>query len=259
MSEGSHHGTSVVKMEGISKNFGAVKALDNVTITLRRGEVLGIVGDNGAGKSTLIKILSGVYQPDKGEIYFEGNKTRFNSPIEARRMGIETIYQDLALIDDLSVYHNIFLAKEQFVNTTPVVRFLDNKKMGESAAKFLKDLKVDIPKIDEKARVLSGGQRQAIAIARSVYFSAKVLIMDEPTAALGVVETKRVLDLIENLKKRGDVSIIIIAHNLAHVLAVVDRIIILTRGRIIAERKTKETSVDDLTEIISKGALDITI
>jgi simple sugar transport system ATP-binding protein len=246
-------GTPAVKMEGISKNFGAVKALDDVTITLHHGEVLGIVGDNGAGKSTLIKILSGVYQPDKGEIYFEGNKVRFNSPMEARKMGVETIYQDLALVDDLSVYHNIFLAKEQFLNATPVVRFLDNKKMATSAGHFLKDLKVDVPEIDAKARVLSGGQRQAIAIARSVFFSAKVLIMDEPTAALGVVETKRVLDLIENLKKRRDVSIIIIAHNLAHVLASVDRVVILTRGRVIAVRKTKETSVDDLTEIISRA------
>ena len=254
MSETVGDGTIAVRMEGISKSFGAVKALEDVTITVHRGEVLGIVGDNGAGKSTLIKILSGVYQPDKGEIYFEGNKVRFNSPIQARSMGIETIYQDLALVDDLSVYHNIFLAKEQFLNATPLIRFLDNKKMGKSAGHFLKDLKVDVPEIDAKARVLSGGQRQAIAIARSVFFSAKVLIMDEPTAALGVVETKRVLDLIEELKKRGDVSIIIIAHNLAHVIAVVDRIVILTRGRVLAERKTKETSVDDLTEIISKGA-----
>jgi simple sugar transport system ATP-binding protein len=257
ISETVGNGTAEVKMEGISKSFGAVRALDDVTIVLHRGEVLGIVGDNGAGKSTLIKILSGVYQPDKGEIYFEGNKVEFNSPIEARKIGIETIYQDLALIDDLSVFHNIFLAKEEFLHATPVVRFLNNKKMAASAGHFLKDLKVNVPEIDAKARVLSGGQRQAIAIARSVFFSAKVLIMDEPTAALGVVETKTVLDLIENLKKRGDVSIIIIAHNLAHVLAVVDRIVILTRGRVLAERRTKETSVDDLTEIISKGAQDV--
>jgi simple sugar transport system ATP-binding protein len=257
MSEAVGDETAVVKMDGISKNFGAVRALDEVTITLHHGEVIGIVGDNGAGKSTLIKILSGVYQPDKGEIYFEGKKVKFNSPMEARRMGIETIYQDLALIDDLCVYHNIFLAKEQFLNATPVVRFLDNKKMERSAGNFLKDLNVDIPEINAKARVLSGGQRQAIAIARSVFFSAKVLIMDEPTAALGVVETKRVLDLVENLKKRGNVSIIIIAHNLAHVIALVDRIIIMTRGRVIAERETKQTSVDDLTEIISKGAQGI--
>jgi simple sugar transport system ATP-binding protein len=257
MSEKVGDETVLVKMDGISKSFGAVKALDEVTISLRRSEVLGIVGDNGAGKSTLIKILSGVYQPDKGEIYFEGNKVKFNSPIEARKIGIETIYQDLALVDDLSVYHNIFLAKEQFLKATPVVRFLDNKTMKTDAGRFLNDLKVDLPEIDAKARVLSGGQRQAIAIARSVFFSAKVLIMDEPTAALGVVETKRVLDLIENLKKRGNVAIIIIAHNLAHVLAVVDRVIILTRGRVIAERKTKETSVDDLTEIISKGAQNV--
>jgi simple sugar transport system ATP-binding protein len=244
----------VVKMEGISKNFGAIKALDGVTIILQRGEVLGIVGDNGAGKSTLIKILSGVYQPDKGEIYFDGKKVAFNSPIDARKMGIETIYQDLALVDDLSIYHNIFLAKEQFLNTTPVVRFLDNKKMKTRAGGFLKDLEIDIPEINAKARLLSGGQRQAIAIARSVYFSAKLLIMDEPTAALGVVETKRVLDLIENLKKRRDVGIIIIAHNLAHVLLVADRVLILSRGRVIAEREAKETNIDDITEIISKRA-----
>jgi simple sugar transport system ATP-binding protein len=262
MSETVGDETAVVKMDRISKSFGAVRALDEVTITLHHGEVIGIVGDNGAGKSTLIKILSGVYQPDQGEIYIEGKKVKFNSPIEARKMGIETIYQDLALIDDLSVYHNIFLAKEQFLKATPIVRFLDNKKMERSAGSFLKDLKVDIPEINAKARVLSGGQRQAIAIARSVYFSelsSVVLIMDEPTAALGVVETKRVLNLVENLKKRGNVSIIIIAHNLAHVIALVDRIIIMTRGRVIAERETKRTSVDDLTEIISKGAQGIAV
>lgn len=254
MSRAKRDGETVVKMEGIIKSFGAVKALDGVTITLDRGEVLGIVGDNGAGKSTLIKILSGVYQPDEGEIYLEGNKVRFNSAIDARKMGIETIYQDLALVDDLSVYHNIFLAKEQFLNATKFVRLLDNNRMKASAGGFLKDLKVEIPEIDAKVRMLSGGQRQAIAIARSVYFFAKVLIMDEPTAALGVVETKRVLDLIENLKKRKDVSIIIIAHNLAHVLSVVGRLVILSRGRVIAERNRKETSIDDVTEIITRGA-----
>ena len=244
----------VVKMEGISKNFGAIKALDDVSIIVQRGEVLGIVGDNGAGKSTLIKILSGVYQPDKGEIYFDGNKVTFSSPMDARKMGIETIYQDLALVDDLNIYHNIFLAKEQFLKATPIVRFLDNKKMRTSAGGFLKDLQIDIPEINAKARLLSGGQRQAIAIARSVYFSAKLLIMDEPTAALGVVETKRVLDLIENLKKRRDVGIIIIAHNLAHVLLVADRVLILSRGRVIAEREAKKTNIEDVTEIISKRA-----
>ena len=254
MSETVGDETAVVKMDGISKNFGAVRALDEVTITLHHGEVIGIVGDNGAGKSTLIKILSGVYQPDKGEIYFDGKKVTFNSPIVARKMGIETIYQDLALVDDLSIYHNIFLAKEQFLNATPVVRFLDNKKMKTSAGGFLKDLEIDIPEINAKARLLSGGQRQAIAIARSVYFSAKLLIMDEPTAALGVVETKRVLDLIENLKKRRDVGIIIIAHNLAHVLLVADRVLILSRGRVIAEREAKRTNIEDVTEIISKRA-----
>ncbi len=243
-----------VRMEGISKSFGAVRALDNVSITLRTGEVIGLVGDNGAGKSTLIKILSGVYRPDKGNIYYQGKKVVFSSPIHARKLGIETIYQDLALIDDLSVYHNIFLAKEQFRNGAKFVKFLDNNRMKESASRFLQDLKIDIQDTDAKVRSLSGGQRQAISVARSVYFSAKVLIMDEPTAALGVVETKRVLDLIENLKQRGDVSIIIIAHNIAQILPVVDRVIVLARGRVIAERKAKETNLDELTNIISTGA-----
>jgi len=242
-------------MDHISKNFGPVKALDDVTIALGQNEVLGLLGDNGAGKSTLIKILSGVFQPDKGEIYFEGEKVSFGSPIDARRMGIETIYQDLALINDLNVYHNVFLAKEQFRNSIGFVKFLDNKTMEKEASRFLNDLGISLASLGTKVASLSGGQRQSIAVARSVYFSAKVLIMDEPMAALGVVETKRVLDLIEGLKKRGGVSIIIITHNIAQALATADRIVMLSRGHIIGEKNVKETNVDEITTIISRAAL----
>ncbi len=246
---------TVARMEHISKSFGPVKALDDVTVTLKHDEALGLLGDNGAGKSTLIKILSGVFQPDSGEIYFEGKKVSFTSPIDARRMGIETIYQDLALINDLNVYHNVFLAKEQFRNSVGFVKFLDNKAMEKEASRFLNDLGINLTSLDMKVAWLSGGQRQSIAVARSVYFSAKLLIMDEPMAALGVVETKRVLDLIESLKKRGGVSIIIITHNIAQALATADRIVMLSRGRVIGEKNVKDTNVDEITTIISKAAL----
>ena len=245
----------IVRMEHISKSFGPVKALDDVTIELKQNEVLGLLGDNGAGKSTLIKILSGVFQSDSGEIYFDGKRVSFGSPIDARRSGIETIYQDLALINDLNVYHNVFLAKEQFRNSVGFLKFLDNKKMEQEASRFLSDLGINIPSLDTKVASLSGGQRQSIAVARSVYFSAKVLIMDEPMAALGVVETKRVLDLIESLKKRGGVSIIIITHNIAQALATADRIVMISRGQVIGEKNVKDTNVDEITTIISKAGL----
>jgi simple sugar transport system ATP-binding protein len=183
----------------VHKSFAAVKALRGVNLSLRKGEVVALLGDNGAGKSTFVKILSGYLKPDRGEIYLEGKRVRFKSPLDAKAAGIETIYQDLALIPDLSVYHNIFLGRERLSS----VRLINDREMIEEANEVLDVLQIRIPDVRVKVESLSGGQRQAVAVARAVYFSAKLVIMDEPTAALSVVETKKVLSLIRKLAERG--------------------------------------------------------
>lgn len=245
----------VVKMEEIRKSFGPVKALDGASLEAYAGQVVGILGDNGAGKSTMIKILSGVYHPDSGKIIFEGKEVQFNSPIDARKVGIETIYQDLAIVNDLSVYHNIFLAREKLWSGFRLVSFLRNARMANDAVDLLKESNADIQNVKAKVGTLSGGQRQVVAVARSVYFSAKVLIMDEPTASLGVVETRRVLDLIMNLKARGNIAVILIAHNIQQVMTVADRVVILSRGKVVAEREVKSSSVDEVTGLITAASL----
>lgn len=246
---------AVVVMEDIRKSFGPVLALDGASLKAYTGKVLGILGDNGAGKSTMIKILSGVYKADSGKIIFEGKEVEFDSPMDARRMGIETIYQDLAIVNDLSVYHNIFLAREKLWGSLPVVKFLRNGRMASDAIDVLKEVNADIRDVNVKVATLSGGQRQVVAVARSVFFSAKVLIMDEPTASLGVVETRRVLNLIESIKKRGDIAVILIAHNIQQVMSVADQVMILSRGKVVAEREVKTSSVDEVINLITTASL----
>lgn len=245
----------VVVMEDIRKSFGPVRALDGASLKANSGQVLGILGDNGAGKSTMIKILSGVYKADSGRIIFEGKDVQFNSPMDARRIGIETIYQDLAIVNDLSVYHNIFLAREKLWDGLRVMKFLRNGRMASDAIDVLKDVNADIQNVNVKVGTLSGGQRQVVAVARSVFFSAKVLIMDEPTASLGVVETRRVLNLIRSIKERGDIAVILIAHNILQVMSVADQVIILSRGKVVAEREVKASSVDEVTDLITTASL----
>jgi simple sugar transport system ATP-binding protein len=242
----------ILQAEHVSKRFGAVTALVDVSMRLHRGEVLGLVGDNGAGKSTLIKILCGFHQPDSGTLYYQGEPIHFNSPLDARAHGIQTVYQDLALVNDLSVFHNMFLGREPKKRVLGLP-LLDNNKMRQQTRTYLDSLGIRIPSVDSTVAMLSGGQRQSIAVARSIYSSPTVLIMDEPLAALGVRESKLVLNLVQELKSRGDVSIIIIAHNYAQIFEISDRINFLSGGRIIYDKRTKDTTVNELIDLVTSG------
>jgi ABC-type sugar transport system ATPase subunit len=235
----------VLRVEHISKRFGTVTALRDVNIRLAKGEVLGLIGDNGAGKSTLMKIICGFHQPDTGRILLDGEEVSFKSVDHARSLGIDTVYQDLALINELSVYHNMFLNREP-------VRFglLNNRKMRSLAREHLDDMGVNIPSVEVEVAKLSGGQRQAIAVARSVYSRSKILLLDEPLAAMGAKEGVQILDLVRDLKSRGEVSIMIIAHNYAQVLEVCDRVNLLQHGNITYDEPTAQTSVKELTDLV---------
>jgi simple sugar transport system ATP-binding protein len=242
----------ILQAEHVSKRFGAVTALSDVSLCLHRGEVLGLVGDNGAGKSTLIKILCGFHKPDSGTYSFDGKPIHLNSPIEARALGIQTVYQDLALVNDLSVYHNMFLGRERKKRILGIP-LLDNQLMRRQTVQHLSTLGIRIPNVDNTVSMLSGGQRQSIAVARSIYSNPTVLIMDEPLAALGVREGRLVLNLVLELKKRGDVSIILIAHNYAQVFEVCDRINFLSGGKIVYDTRTADTTVADLINLVTSG------
>ena len=239
-------GQEVLRAEHIRKHFGRVMALRDVNLTLRHGEVLGLLGDNGAGKSTMMKILIGYEQPTAGQLYFEGKPVKLRSVAYARSLGIEAVYQDLALVPQLNVYHNIFLQRE-LVHGGPL-GVLDDRQMRQRAMEMLERIKVRIPSPDAEVAKMSGGQRQAIAIARSVYQQAKVLLLDEPTAAMGAKESAQILDLIQRLKESGDISIIIVAHKYAQIFDVCDRINLVEAGAIAFDRRTSETSVQELTE-----------
>jgi ABC-type sugar transport system ATPase subunit len=241
--------SDVIYVENIAKEFGAVKALRDVTLRLTRGEVLGLVGDNGAGKSTLIKILSGFIQPDAGTVVINGQPIRLRSVTHARSLGIETVYQDLALVNELSVYHNMFLKREILYRPFP---FLNNRAMSKQAAAYLQSMGVTIPSVHTEVARLSGGQRQSIAIARAVYSNAKILLLDEPLAAMGAKEGSLIMDLIRRLKEVGEVSMIIIAHNYAQVLEICDRVNLLQHGRITLDKPTAETSLEELNEIVMR-------
>ncbi len=238
-----------VRVEGITKSFGAVKALRGVNMRLKRGEVLGLVGDNGAGKSTLIKILTGYVQPDTGLIFINGQEVRLRSVTYARSLGIETVYQDLALANDLSVYHNMFLNRELLRPSLPL---LNNQEMRRLAADHLEKMDINIPSVDVEISKLSGGQRQAIAIARAVYSNAKILLLDEPLAAMGAREGALILDLIRNLKEMGEVSIIMISHNYLQVLEVCDRVNLLQHGTITLDKSVTPSLLEELNEAVMR-------
>ncbi len=286
----------------LTKRFGGLVAVDGVSFDVRPGEVIGLVGDNGAGKSTFIKMISGVYQPDDGEIYFDGKKVSFIDPRDARDLGIETIYQDLALAENLDVGSNIFLGREmkkRFISEKlsriiisllfalplgallawlglqffkipglvlgllfglasgfvlgwlfgSVTQVVDRKTMMGESTKALKRLDIEIPSLTQQVRNLSGGQRQSVAIARSIYWNAKVMIMDEPTAALGVSEQRKVLSLVRTLADHG-VPVIIISHNMQDVFAVADRIVIMRRGKKVGEEIAAETTPDKIVSLM---------
>lgn len=222
--------TPVVEMKNIMKHFGAVQALRGVDLSLHHGEVLGLMGDNAAGKSTLMKVLSGAYIPDGGEILLDGQKTHFSNPMDARRQGIEMVYQDYALANNLDVAGNVFLGREVVRLKVGPFGVMDMPYMESETKHLLNRLKIDISSVRLKVERLSGGQRQAVAIARATAFDAKVIIMDEPTAALSVAAIDKVLDLVRELKAQGS-SIILISHRLEDVYQVSDRMIVLRQGR----------------------------
>lgn len=224
----------VVEMRNIKKSFGAVQALRGVDLALHHNEVLGLVGDNAAGKSTLMKVLSGAYLPDEGDILIDGKKTHIASPMDARRLGIEMVYQDYALADNLDVAANVFLGQEVVRWKLGPIGVMDDRFMEQETQSLLNRLKIDISSVRQKVERLSGGQRQAVAIARATAFDAKVIIMDEPTAALSVAAIDKVLDLVRELKAQG-ASIIIISHRLEDIYQVSDRMIVLRQGRKVSD------------------------
>ena len=244
----------ILEVNTISKRFGGVKALDRVSIKLNEGEVLALAGDNGAGKSTLIKIISGVYTSDEGEISFNGRKILNNNPNYSRNLGIETIYQDLALADNLDVPSNIFLGREPIKKSLKFLHRLDRNFMYEQSVDVLESLKIEIPKssLTQPVASLSGGQRQAIAISRAIYWNAKILIMDEPTAALGVPEQRKVLELIDTLKKNS-IGIIFISHNLNDIFSASDRICVLRQGKKVCEKMISQTNKDEIVSYMVRG------
>ncbi len=237
----------VLRVEHISKRFGPVTALRDINLHLKKGEVLGLLGDNGAGKSTLIKILCGFQKQDGGEMFLHGEPYAPKSVDDARARGIETVYQDLALIDELSVYHNLFLRKERVHRPLPL---LANRQMKREARTALDEIGINIPRIDVSVARLSGGQRQAIAVARTVNSDADIILLDEPLAAMGAKEGSMILDLVARLKAEGRVSIIMILHNYVHVLQACDRVSMIQEGTIALDKPTAETSVEELTEIV---------
>jgi ABC-type sugar transport system ATPase subunit len=249
--QGNGREADAIRIENLSKRFGAVVALRDVSLHLKKGEVLGLIGDNGAGKSTLIKIISGFHRPDGGKIFVDGREVDIRSVAQARALGIDTVYQDLALVPGLSVYHNMFLKREVVQKLGGIeIPMLDNAEMRKRARKYLDDMGVQIPSVDAEVALLSGGQRQSVAVARSVYSEAKILLLDEPLAAMGAKEGALILDLIRQLKSREDVSMIVIAHNYAQVFEVCDRVNLLQHGKITFDKPTSQTSLEEVTDLV---------
>ena len=240
---------ALLKVDGASLSFGQVRALRNVTMHARRGEVTAIVGDNGAGKSTLIRCVSGVHTPDSGTIEFDGQVVHFKSPHDARDSGIETVHQNLALVEDLTVWQNLFLNREVVHRFGPI-SLLNRRAMRSKAEEMVSTLAVNVPAVGSRVRRLSGGQRQAVSICRAAGFTSKLIIMDEPTAALGVQETARVEELITRLRGEGH-AIILISHNFAQVLRLSDAVWVMLAGRCVAGRRTNQTDGDEIVALIT--------
>ncbi len=243
----------LLEARGVTKHYGHVLALDGAGFSVYPGEVTALIGDNGAGKSTLVKTLSGAIRPDEGEILIEGTPVRLASPLDARRHGIETVYQDLALAPDLDAAANLHLGRELYL--IPFLRVLNRGAMRERAIHAFRDLGVTLPDVSAPVGTLSGGQRQSVAVARAVLYASRVIFMDEPTAALGVVQRERVLDTIRRVRDRG-ISVVLISHNMPEVLAVADRIEVLRMGRRVAVYTAAQTSVEELVGAMT-GALEI--
>ncbi len=244
---------SLLELHDVSMSYGAVEALRDVSLAVAEGDVLGVCGDNGAGKTTMIRIVSGAIQPTRGKIHLDGRPVSFASPRDALGQGVATIYQDLALAPRLSVAENIFMGSE-LTRPTPIprLRLLDKSRMRRQAARYLEQLRISLPDMDAPVSGLSGGQRQAVAISRALRWQARIVVMDEPTAALGVKETRRVLDLIRSLRDQG-VTVILISHNMDDIIAVTNRVVILKSGRKAAERRTAELTADSLSHLVMMG------
>ncbi|OAN80689.1 ABC transporter ATP-binding protein [Sulfitobacter sp. EhC04] len=240
--------TPLVEMKNVSIAFGGVQAVDNVSISLHAGEVVGLLGHNGAGKSTLIKMLSGAYKMDSGEIWIEGERATIHSPRDARDYNIETIYQTLALADNLDAASNLFLGRE----LTTGLGFVDDDRMEAETRKIMARLNPNFKKLKEPVSALSGGQRQSVAIARAVYFNAKILIMDEPTAALGVHETAMVAELIQELKKQG-LGIFLISHDTREMMELCDRVAVMKNGQMVGTERVEDVTEDDILSMIILG------
>jgi len=243
---------AILACEGLSKHFGGVKALSDVSFKARRGEVTAVIGDNGAGKSTLIRCLVGVNVPDGGQIFFDGKQHPFANPDEARKAGIETVHQNLALIDELTVVQNLFLNREIVRRFGPLA-LLDRPRMKRQARAMLSRLSINVPSVSARVRRLSGGQRQAISICRAVGSGAKLVVMDEPTAALGVQETANVEALIRRLKEQG-VSVILVSHNFDQVRRLSDQIWVMRAGRVVATVRSAETTGNELVALVTGAA-----
>jgi D-xylose transport system ATP-binding protein len=245
--------TPILQTLGISKKFGAVLALQDVDFEVYAGEVVGLVGDNGAGKSTLVKVISGVHEADSGEIFFEGRHVKITQPRDSTDLGIETVYQDLALCDNLDVVGNLFIGRESTNFSIPRLKgisWLDETAMEKRAISLLKELHVPIPSVRNVIASMSGGQRQSVAVARSVMWNSKVVLLDEPTAALGVEQTRQVVNLILKLKERN-LGVVVISHNLEEIFGFTDRVIVLRLGRRTATFNTKTTRPEQVVAAIT--------
>jgi len=241
---------ALLRTEGLTKRYGGVHAMEGANFFLRRGEHVAIVGDNGAGKSTLVRQITGVEEPTAGRIFFDGEEVRFSSPMAAREAGIETVFQNLALADDLDVPANIFLGRELIRFNLGPFSILDERRMTARSREGLRTTGVKIPDLKNAIRNMSGGQRQCVAISRAASFASKLIIMDEPTAALGVAETAQVEEIIRKLKARG-VPLILISHNLRQVFDLTDRIFVFRRGRIVGSIDTDKTNGSEIVELIT--------
>ena len=245
--------TPLVEVRGIAKNFGRINALNGVSFSLPPAEVLALLGDNGAGKSTMIKILTGLFPPDRGEIRWEGEPVRFGSPRDAYEIGVATVYQDLAIVDLMSIYRNVFLGREKAITKGfGPFRWIDRKKAHHDARKAIADIGIDIRDPEEAIARMSGGERQSIAIARAAYFNPKLLILDEPTSALSLRQTGRVLKSVEEARNKG-ISIVFITHNVHHVFPVADRYVVLWHGESIAEFARGDHTKEEISELIVEG------
>jgi simple sugar transport system ATP-binding protein len=241
-------GTAVLRLRGVTKYFGGISALDGIDFEVQRGEIVGLIGDNGAGKSTLVKIIMGVHKPDAGEMYFNGEKVLFHSPIDARKAGIEVVYQDLALIDLMSTYRNFYLGREPKRWRGPL-RLLDFPKMKEVTERSLAAVGIRLPDLDQPVSVLSGGERQSLAISRAFFFGAHLMLLDEPVAALSAKETNKVMGSIRTVADQGG-SVVIIAHNIYQIHPIVDRFYVLSRGRELGQFKRGEVTPEEIIEIL---------